>query len=289
MEAHMATRILIILGIVAIAVAPASAQVSTQGAIAGSSSFSGSAGFGPPHPVGPAVTGAPYSGEEVTENIKILTDGTHITQKMMGRKVWRDNEGRTRTERPLGMGPNQPSMPVIVEIIDPVAGFKYTLDTQKKIAHRQTIPSMPSRVLNGAGGGIGIGGGGGGRAGSMGAAIAAPMIAQGNAPVSPRFANEKIGTQTIDGVLVEGMRSTVTYPVGAIGNDREFSAVTERWMSPDLKVQILSKSNDPRQGENTFRIENLSRTSPDPMLFVVPSDYTTVDEAGAFTIEFRGQ
>ena len=123
----------------------------------------------------------------------------------------------------------------------------------------------------------------------MGAAIAAPGIVQGNAPVIPRFTDEKIGTQTIDGVLVEGTRSTVTYPVGAMGNDREFSAVTETWMSPDLKIQILSKTNDPRNGENTFRIDNLSRTPPDPMLFIVPSDYTTVDETGSFTIEFRGQ
>jgi hypothetical protein len=289
MEAQMATRIVLVVAIVAMAIVPASAQVTTQGTITGSSGFSGSASFGPQHPVGPAVTGAPYSGEEVTENVKILTDGTHITQKMMGRKVWRDSEGRTRTERPIGMGPNQPSIPVIVEITDPVGGFKYTLDTQKKIAHRQAIPPMPSHAFTGVGGGVGIGIGGGGRAGSMGAAIPAPMSAQGNAPVSPRFTNEKIGTQTIDGVLVEGTRSTVTHPVGAMGNDREFSAVTERWMSPDLKIQILSKTNDPRQGESTFRIENLSRTPPDPMLFVVPSDYTIVDEAGAFTIEFRGQ
>jgi hypothetical protein len=286
----MTTRMLILFAIVAIAVVPISAQV-TQGMITSPPGFSGSAGFGPPHPIGPPVTGAPYSGEEVNENVQILTDGTRITHKMPARKVWRDNEGRTRTERPLGMGPNQPSLPVIVEITDPVAGFKYTLDTQKKIAHRQTIPSMPSRAFNGAGGGVGIvsGGGGGGRAGFMGAAIPAPVIAQGNPPVTPRFANEKIGTQTIDGVLVEGTRSTVRYPVGAMGNDREFSAVTERWVSPDLKIQILSKTTDPRNGENTFRIEGLSRTPPDPMLFLVPPDYTTVDETGSFTIEFRGQ
>ena len=283
----MATRILIVFAILAMAIATISAQVT--GTITTPTPFTGRAGFGPPHPVGPTVTGAPYSGEEVTESVHMLTDGTRITQKMAGRKVWRDSEGRTRTERPLGVGPNQHSMPVIVEITDPVAGFKYTLDPQKKIAHRQAIPPMPSRAFNNAGGGVAFGGGGGGRAGSMGGMIAAPQIAQANAPVMPRFANEKIGTQTIDGVLVEGTRSTVTYPVGAMGNDREFSATTERWMSPDLQIQILSKTNDPRSGENTFRIENLSRTPPDPMLFVVPSDYTTVDEAGAFTIEFRGQ
>jgi hypothetical protein len=71
--------------------------------------------------MGPTVTGAPYSGEEVSENVKTLADGTRLTQKMMARKVWRDAEGRTRTERPLGMGPNQAAMPLIIEITDPVA------------------------------------------------------------------------------------------------------------------------------------------------------------------------
>jgi len=90
----------------------------------------------------------------------------------------------------------------------------------------------------------------------------------------------------IDGVMAEGTRHTTTYPVGMMGNDREFSTVSESWMSPELKIQILSKSNDPRNGENTFRIQNLSRSSPDPLLFLVPPDYTMVDESGAFTIRF---
>src|SRR5260370_26422859 len=107
---------------------------------------------------------------------------------MVARKVWRDAEGRTRSERPLGMGPNQASMPLIVEITAPVAGFKYTLDTQNKVAHRQAMPSRG--VLGGTVGSsatlrggiyngpapqaaiVGGGGGGGSRAGSMGATIA---------------------------------------------------------------------------------------------------------------------
>jgi len=274
------------------AVAESSAQVSMQSSTSGANSFSASASFGPAHFLGPTVTGAPYSGEEVSENVKILADGTRITQKTMTRKIWRDSEGRTRTERPLGMGPNQASMPTIIEITDPVAGFKYTVDTQNKVTHRQATSPMPSRGPIGAPvgssapqGGI-AGGGGGGRAGSMGATIAAPVSAQADSQMRTRFVNESIGTQSIDGVIAEGTRSTVTYPVGMMGNDREFSSVTERWMSPDLKIQVLSKTNDPRNGESIFRIENLSRTPPDPTLFMPPSDYTVVDEAGAFTVQW---
>jgi hypothetical protein len=47
----------------------------------------------------PIVTGAPYSAEETGENVQTLTDGTHITQKQVTTKFYRDSEGRTRTER----------------------------------------------------------------------------------------------------------------------------------------------------------------------------------------------
>src|SRR5437764_9324008 len=116
-----------------------SAQISGNG-----SSFSGSASFSAPMGMGPVVTGAPYSGEEVVENVQVLADGTRLTHKTPGRKVWRDSEGRTRTERPMGMRPNQSSMPLFVEITDPVAGCKYTLDTQAKVAHRQAMPAPGS-------------------------------------------------------------------------------------------------------------------------------------------------
>ena len=129
-------------------------------------------------------------------------------------------------------------MPVIIEITDPVGGFKYTLDTRKKIAHRQAIPPMPSRAFNGAGGGVGIGIGGGkqGAETDLGAAIPAPMMAEGNAAVGTALHERKNRHADHRGSpRGRQLRSTVTYPVGAMGNDREFSAVTERWMSPDLE------------------------------------------------------
>lgn len=299
----MATRILVCFASVAAALAQTSAQLSTQSAPGGTSSFSGTASFGPSFPMGPAVTGAPYSGEEVNESVQILADGTRITRKNMGRRVWRDTQGRTRSERPLAMGPNPAAtqnMPVIIEIVDPVAGFKYTLDTQRKVAHRQKLPAMPGQgVTFGPTGGVTAyrgamtlpppqgatsGGGGGGASGGFITTASAP--AQMDPQLRPKFSTEKIGTQTIDGMLAEGTRQTVTYPVGMMGNDREFTSASESWMSTELKIQILSKSTDPRSGESTFRIANLSRTPPDPLLFMAPADYTIVDETGPFTIRW---
>ena len=40
----------------------------------------------------------------------------------------------------------------------------------------------------------------------------------------------------------------------------------------DLKTIVSSKRNDPRMGEQTFRLTNIVRAEPDPSLFAVPSD-----------------
>jgi hypothetical protein len=86
--------------------------------------------------------------------------------------------------------------------------------------------------------------------------------------------SESLGTQVIEGVKAEGTRLSETIPAGSIGNDQPILIVTERWYSPDLQMVIMSKRSDPRVGETTFRITNISRTEPAATLFQVPADYT---------------
>ena len=40
---------------------------------------------------------------------------------------------------------------------------------------------------------------------------------------------------------------------------------------------ILQVHSDPRNGETTTKLENVSRTQPDPGLFLPPADYKIVD------------
>jgi uncharacterized protein (TIGR03435 family) len=69
-------------------------------------------------------------------------------------------------------------------------------------------------------------------------------------------------------------------PVGAIGNDKEFHSVTERWFSPDLNLLIKSVSADPRFGTTTYELTNINRQAPDPSLFQVPANYSIVSQNG---------
>ena len=53
-----------------------------------------------------------------------------------------------------------------------------------------------------------------------------------------------------------------TWAAGSQGNDRPFQVVNETWFSPDLKEMVLSKTIDPRSGENTTKLINISRNEP---------------------------
>jgi hypothetical protein len=59
------------------------------------------------------------------------------------------------------------------------------------------------------------------------------------------------------------------------------TTISETWISHELNRAILTKSSDPRSGETTTRLTNISRAEPDPALFQVPADYQIDDAQGA--------
>ncbi len=220
-----------------------------------------------PSPHAPVVTGAAYSAEVVYERIQTLADGTHITQKAQSTKQYRDSEGRTRME-------TSPGGAEVVEIHDPVSGFRYILDVQNHVAHRFTPPAESTSGVA-----------------SYTQTARADSSAANSAPghgitptqtptYRPQSSTESLGSQTIEGVYVEGKKTTTTFPVGFMGNDRPLVRVMESWISPDLKITVVSKNSDPRMGESTMRLRNINRSEPDPALFGVPADYQIVDENG---------
>jgi hypothetical protein len=196
------------------------------------------------HLGGKTVKGAPYSATALTESIQTLSNGSKITRTTTA-SVYRDSEGRTRTEQTLGGIPpfsTEAKTRQMILIQDPVAGVHYVLDPANKTAQQMKAWSGP-RPAN-------------------------------HPPSSSKENTESLGTQTIDGLQVEGTRSTITIPAGQIGNDQPIEIVSERWYSPELQVVVSSKHTDPRMGEHTYRLTNISRSEPAQSLFSVPSDYT---------------
>lgn len=234
--------------------------------------YSGSAHFGAPPPEVQAVAGAPYSAEETLTMIQTLADGTHLTRLSSTRKLYRDAAGRTRTERSLpGASRKQKAdVPVIVEITDPVEHVRYTFDSVNQVAHKQAL-AAPERD----------------HAVKRTAPRAAPGQPAGDD--APQFSHQKLESQNMEGLLVEGTRFTTVYPAGSEGNDRPITVVRENWFSAELQVTVLSTDNDPRNGESTRKLVNIDRGEPDPSLFLPPATYTVVEEKGDFTIQWGSE
>jgi len=215
--------------------------------------------------MGPPVKGAPYAADGVTESSQTLGDGTHINRQETY-TIYRDGEGRIRREN----GEQ-------VWISDPVANVSYILNTKQRTARKLGLSSavvydkMPARaqtaklraeaaagpVVIRSGGAAGVTMAGGG------------VMSKAEAPK-----REALGKQEMEGVEVDGTRTTTVIPQGQIGNDRPLQIVHERWESAELRVTVLSRHTDPMMGDTTDRLTNVRRGEPDPALFQVPAGFT---------------
>lgn len=203
---------------------------------------------------GTVVTGAPFSGQEVTTETQTLANGTHI-QHSNTAQFYRDAEGRTRIERTFsGFGSLAGGTPkTTIEIFDPVASAAYFLNPGALTATKSTLATP-------------------------GTGRSAHTQHQSSDEVTT-----SLGTQTIQGVPCTGTQIVRTIAAGEIGNDQAITITTQRWFSTDLQLTMQSKRTDPRMGEVDFAFQNVSRTAPDPTLFQVPSSYTvTTKAAGHF-------
>ena len=69
-----------------------------------------------------------------------------------------------------------------------------------------------------------------------------------------------------------------------VGADRPLVSTTEIWFSKQLQKIILLKTIDPKQGDSTTRVTNISRLEPDPDLFRIPTDYSVIEEKQWFSM-----
>jgi hypothetical protein len=225
------------------------------------------------------VTGAPYSAEAITDIVQKLADGNRIVRQNKA-QINRDGQGRTRREQGFAMfGPlvNDPrgNEHRNVQISDPTTERMVMLDLHSRTAHR--MPSAPRLMLRNKIAGVN---------GAVGVVPPSPearggimfnrMEAMAGVPAEKPVV-ESLGTQFMEGVAVEGTRTTLTIRAGQIGNELPIEIVSERWFSPDLKVLVMSRQSDPRFGETTYRLTNINRAEPSPELFEIPADFTLMD------------
>ncbi len=235
------------------------------------------------------TTGAPYSAETVNEFVQALPDGNRISRRTVSR-VYRDSQGRTRTEEfePNGPVPGS-NVTQVITITDPVAGTTYMLYPETHTAVQNNTLILKAVKTDGtylitsdanavvekkleaekkaadAAGHITFN-----YSATPGGAGNFYYISEDSGKNTTR---EDLGEQMIEGVLATGTRTTTVIPAGAIGNDQPIRVVSEEWTSKDLGILVLTRHSDPRSGETTYRVTNINRAEPDPTLFQVPADY----------------
>ena len=212
---------------------------------------------------------------------------------------------------PIGDG-GEPLQTVFIN--DPVAGVSYSLDSKTRTAIKtmpfKLMEKLPAgeaghrfefRVADPAAGpGTAVAGVAAGTA-AAGVVVKAPPVGgpEPGVKADPEFTfkiqtesaagatymfrrkgpnenevKENLGKQVIEGVEAEGTRSTITIPAGEIGNERAIEIVSERWYSPELQMDVMTRHSDPRTGETVYKLTNISRLEPAKSLFEVPADYT---------------
>jgi hypothetical protein len=222
--------------------------------------FHGEGGPGPfgfgMHP-GKLVTGAPFSADATDQATQTLADGNTIQHTITGHMA-RDSQGRMYVQHTINSGPLAQNGPVnIVFLTDPVAGYSYVLDTNKKTATRRVLktpqgehaPPEPGTAFAGKRGG----------------------------PAAANRVETDLGSQNINGVTAQGKSIVHTIPAGEMGNVKPVVSTSETWYSPDLQIAVMAKHSDPRFGSSVYTLTNIQRGDPPAALFQVPSDYTIQD------------
>ncbi|MCA1625665.1 MAG: DUF4412 domain-containing protein [Acidobacteria bacterium] len=215
------------------------------------------------------VRNKPLAAAFESETVQTLANGTQLVRRVTTR-IYRDSDGRTRREQIFhsnGTTPSPGEAAQTVSIYDPVAGYRYSINSAKHTADRYKLPSAPPQ--------------------------AAPFndriplnveILRNDDPTGvvrkyklepPRV--EPLGKQPIAGIEAEGRRVTIKVPAGAIGNAEPVETIYETWIARDLRMLVKSVVRNPASGEHTLRLTTINRAEQPRSLFEVPAGYPISD------------
>ena len=208
-----------------------------------------------------SVASAPFSADVVRQSTQLQSDGSRALVETHG-KMFRDGQGRTRTETELASGAGSVTRH-FTTIFDPVQRTSIVLNVEAKTAmiyHLPPAPALSEKQLK-----------------LIVAAQAAQARKNGLAR-SESGSPEDLGTMTLEGFSVTGTRSAHPAKAGTTA-DKAQTAFTESWFSSELKVELLSITQLPQALTDTTRLINIVPGEPDPSLFQAPADYTVQDNS----------
>ena len=197
---------------------------------------------------------APFTATAKTVWVRTLPDGSTVTSEN-SRLVTRDNDGRIFQQRVTFVPvPNDGKREMWVharDYTDPVEHIHYHCDTGPKVC---TLFYYYAPVAD----------------------AVAPAGRQ--ADRTTFVTREDLGVDTFAGLDVQKSRETTTLYTETVGNTRTILRTVEYWYSPALGVNVQVKRHDPRDGDQTLWLTDVSLSAADPEIFKVPADYRVIDE-----------
>jgi hypothetical protein len=211
--------------------------------------------------VGTPVLDSPFSGDAVTTWRPPSNSGRHAVRATA--RYYRDRAGRIRVEQTFVGHTGRQSPQRVVVTPDLNRRWAYILDPAARTAMRISRTSGASVTSGGA-------------VHFMLPVSMTCSIALFRPGLHRPLEEESLGQRTMDGLRVEGTR--VRGLLSAALGPGETS--DERWISPDLKLEVYARSEDDEIGVVEYRMTTISRAEPQPELFEVPADYVKVQYQG---------
>lgn len=201
----------------------------------------------------PPKPNAPFMAVAKTLWVQTLPDGSTVTRQNE-RVVARDMDGRIFQERrtfiPVPDDGKQQSIAYVNEFTDPLAHTMYSCFPATKVCNlayyfdRANQPPVPAGLQRD---GVSF------------------------------LTREDLGVDTFEGIEVQRTRETFTFFKQKIGNTKTILRVVDYWYSPALGINVKVVRHDPRDGDQTLWLSDISTTAADPSTFQVPSGYQIYD------------
>lgn len=221
------------------------------------------------------VKGVPFSAKQVTKQRQTFADGNEIVRSSAS-ALYRDSQGRMRRELAIslpGGGAVAGDVGKIVTINDPVAGYLITLDTEHKTANKIVLPRFEPAKLP--------------LPGEKNKDVIFIASSGGAGAISDAPQSTDLGDRSIGGVTARGTRLTTTIEPKRIGNTNGITIISERWHSPELKLDLRTVHKDPWVGQIEMTLEDLLRGEPDESLFKIPAGYKVTDASAGQPFEIH--
>jgi hypothetical protein len=202
----------------------------------------------------PPRPNAPFTAVAKTVVVRTLPDGSTVTAQNE-RHVARDAEGRIFEERvtfvPVPDDGTRKMRVHAVDYSDPVNHTWYHCDMGPKVCQLGEYH------------------------GGLVEAVAGPVGLQPDQRTY--LTRENLGTDTFAGIEVQRSRETLTLATESVGNTRTILRTVDYWYSPALGLNVQVKRHDPRDGDQTLWLTDVSLSSPDPETFKVPAGFSVID------------